>query len=82
MGSMAKTVQVRAVPDEVHARLRSMAAAAGLSLSDYLLRELTELASRPPIAEVLRRAAERSGGASGPDIVEEIRRDRDRGEAG
>lgn len=75
---MAKTVQVRAVPDDVHARLRAMAATAGISLSEYLLRELIEVARRPDVAEVLRRAGERSGGVSGADIVAEVRQGRDR----
>jgi len=76
-----KTVQIRDVPDAVHATLRSRAAAAGLSLSEYLLRELTEVASRPEISDVLRRAAERAGGASGVDIVAAVRAGRDRDDA-
>jgi antitoxin FitA len=75
---MAKTLQVRGLPDDVHARLRSMAATAGLSLSEYALRELIEVARRPETSEVLRRAGERSGGASGNDIVTEVRRGRER----
>lgn len=77
---MTKTVQVRDVPEDVHAQLRSRAAAAGVSLSEYLLRELIELARRPEISDVLRRAHERSGGAREADIVEAVRRGRDRGE--
>src|SRR3990170_723657 len=53
---MERAVQVRGVPDEVHRELRARAAAAGMSLSDYLLEELTRLASRPPVADVLARA--------------------------
>lgn len=68
--SMAKTLQVRGVPEDVHAALRARAATAGLSLSDYLLRTLTEVAERPPIAETLRAAAERSGGASRADVAD------------
>lgn len=75
---MSKTVQVRDVPDDVHAQLRSRAAAAGASLSEYLLRELIELAGRPAVSDVLRRAHERSGGSSTADIVATVRRGRDR----
>lgn len=72
------TIQIRNVPDRTHAELRSRAAAAGMSLSEYLLREINEIASRPSIAEVLRRAGERSGGASGADVVAAVRAGRDR----
>jgi len=78
---MAKTVQVRGVPDDVHAQLRSRAAAAGASLSDYVLRELVEVASRPEVSDILRRAAQRSGGATTADIVDAVRQGRDRGDA-
>jgi antitoxin FitA len=50
MGS--KMIQIRHVPEDVHARLKARAAAAGMSLSDYLLRELTFLASRPTWQEI------------------------------
>lgn len=78
---MTKTVQIREVPDDVHATLRARAAAAGTSLSDYLLRELIEVSERPAVSDVLRRARERSGGARGADIVAAVRRNRDRDEA-
>ena len=75
---MPKSLQIRDVPDDIHAALRSRAAAAGVSLSEYLLRELVEVASRPEISDVLRRAAERSGGARAADIVAAVRAGRDR----
>jgi plasmid stability protein len=78
---MSKTVQIRDVPDRVHAELRSRAVLAGLSMSEYLLRELVDVAERPEISEVLRRASERTGGATGSDIVRAVRRGRDRGDA-
>jgi len=54
-------VQVRDVPDDVHAELRRRAAAAGMSLSDFVKAELLRLARRPSVAEVLDRAARRPG---------------------
>lgn len=72
------TVQVRDVPEDVHATLRARAAAAGMSLSEYVLGELTEIAERPPVTEVLRRADRRSGGADPHDIVNAVRASRDR----
>ena len=75
---MAKTVQIRNVPDGVHRTLRTRAAAAGQSLSDYLLGELARVAARPPVADVLVRAAARSGGADSRRIVAAVRAGRDR----
>jgi antitoxin FitA len=49
---MAKMIQVRNVPDEIHARLKARAAMAGMSLSDYLLRELRHIAELPTLEEM------------------------------
>lgn len=49
-------LQVRDVPDDVHAELRRRAAAAGMSLSDFARQELTRVARRPSVAELLDRA--------------------------
>jgi antitoxin FitA len=73
-----KTIQVRNVPDEVHRTLRTRAAAAGISLSDYALRELERVAEHPPVADVLARARSRSGGTSTDAIVAAVRDGRDR----
>ncbi len=54
-------LQVRDVPDDVHAALRRRASEAGMSLSDFALRELSKVARRPSIAELLERASARSG---------------------
>jgi plasmid stability protein len=75
---MSHSIQIRNVPDDIHRTLRARAAAAGLSLSDYLLEDITRLAERPPVADVIRRAASRSGGAEAPLIVEAVRSGRDR----
>ncbi|MBI2169607.1 MAG: hypothetical protein HYU28_08935 [Actinobacteria bacterium] len=76
---MTKTVQIRNVPDDVHATLRSRAAAAGRSLSDYLLEEIERVARRPPIADVLLRASERDWGIPPGEagrVVRELRDER------
>ena len=44
--SMTKMIQIRHVPDALHRRLRARAAMAGMSLSDYLRRELEFAADR------------------------------------
>jgi antitoxin FitA len=77
MDDMSKTIQIRDVPDDVHARLRARAAAVGESLSDYLRGEIEEIADRPAIADVLRRARRRTVGPSVDDIVETVRSGRE-----
>ncbi len=52
---MPKMLQVRNVPDSLHRILKARAALEGLSLSDYVLRELRRTAERPT-PEELRRA--------------------------
>jgi plasmid stability protein len=48
---MPKMIQVRNVPEALHRSLKSRAVMAGMSLSDYLLGELREIAERPTLAE-------------------------------
>lgn len=71
-------MSTRGVPEEIHRTLRARAAAAGMSLSDYLLVEITRVAERPPVADVLARADARAGGAALREIVSAIREARDR----
>lgn len=48
---MSKVIQLRNVPDALHRNLKSRAALAGMSLSDYLLGEIRDIAERPTLAE-------------------------------
>ena len=50
------TIQVRNVPERVHRTLRVRAAAAGKSLQEYLLEELTESAETRDLADVVAEA--------------------------
>lgn len=45
-------IQLRNVPDALHRSLKARAAMAGMSLSDYLLAEIREIAERPTLAEL------------------------------
>lgn len=54
---MSKMIQVRHVPDAVHRRLKARAAEEGLSLSDYLKRELSRISQLPTLAEMAERLA-------------------------
>jgi antitoxin FitA len=75
---MGRSIQIRDVPEKVHRTLRARAAAAGQSLSAYLLAEVTRVAERPPVADVLARAGARQGGVPTDDIVAAVRSGRDR----
>ncbi|HEU0316508.1 MAG TPA: hypothetical protein VFR49_04210 [Solirubrobacteraceae bacterium] len=57
------SIQIKDVPDEVHAVLRRRAAAAGQSLQEYLRTRLIAEASGPTVEEVLDRAGGRAGGS-------------------
>lgn len=56
---MEKMLQVRNVPDELHRTLKARAALAGMSLSEFVLRELKRTAERPTPEELRRRIESR-----------------------
>jgi plasmid stability protein len=75
-----KNVQIRNVPEKTHSVLRRRAAAAGMSLQEYLLGMVNEAAARPSLEEVLRRAAKSGGARFGlQDAVADLRSERDSG---
>lgn len=72
------SIQVKDVPTEVHATLRKRAAAAGMSLQEYLLARLVAEATQPTLEEVLERAGQRAGGrVSFRDAARAVRTERD-----
>lgn len=73
------SVQIKNVPPDVHRVLRRRAVAAGQSLQEYLLAELTRQAQAETVEEVLERAGGRAGGSLGFDFAaESLRADRRR----
>ena len=52
-------IQLRNVPDGLHRSLKARAAMAGMSLSDYLLAEIKQIAERPTLAELRERLHKR-----------------------
>jgi hypothetical protein len=52
---MPKMIQIRHVPDRLHRRLTARAAAAGMTLSDYLRVELEQVSTQLTPAEVRKR---------------------------
>ena len=79
LGDVAKNIQIRNVPDDVHEVYKRRAAAAGQSLQEYLLADLTAQAGRPTMQEWLDQVASQRGGSTvtAEDVVADIRRHRD-----
>jgi antitoxin FitA len=48
-------LQVRSVPSELHRRLKARAAMEGMSMSDFVLREIRKALDRPTREEILAR---------------------------
>lgn len=71
-------IQIRNVPDTLHRRLKSRAALAGMSLSDYLLNELREVAERPTLEELRARLHSRSRMTPSMPPAQAVRAERDR----
>jgi plasmid stability protein len=73
---MTVMVQVRNVPEDVVDELKARAAARRLSLSDFLLERLQEIAAEPTLDEVLERLSARPRRqlrASVVDLLDEAR---------
>jgi antitoxin FitA len=75
---MTTMIQIRNVPDVLHRRLKSRAALAGMSLSDYLLSEIRQIATRPTLDELRARLEQRPGAAPTVKPAQAVRAERDR----
>jgi plasmid stability protein len=75
---MGVMIQIRNVPEKLHRQLKSRAALAGMSLSDYLLQEIRQSAERPTIEEFRVRLKERPPVTLSISPAEVIRAERDR----
>lgn len=73
---MSKMVQIRNVPDALHRLLKSRAALAGMSLSDFLLAELRRTAERPTREELLRRLESRKPVELSESVADAVRAER------
>jgi antitoxin FitA len=74
---MSTMIQIRNVPDALHRKLKSRAALVGMSLSDYLLQQIREVAARPTIEEMRARLERRSPVSVSVDPVRAVRAERD-----
>src|SRR2546429_8928401 len=76
---MSKMIQLRNVPDALHRGLKARAAIAGMSLSDYLLIEIREIAERPTLAELRERLHRREPVSVVLDTARLVREEREAG---
>ncbi len=75
---MTIMIQIRNVPDALHRRLKSRAALAGMSLSDYLLGEIRQVAERPTLDELRARLEQRPATTLSVGPAQAVRAERDR----
>ena len=74
---MSIMVQIRNVPNELHRQLKARAALAGMTLSEYLLREIRRVAERPSPEEMRSRLAGRSAVTPSVSPARAVRIERD-----
>jgi plasmid stability protein len=74
---MSKMIQLRNVPDALHRGLKARAAMAGMSLSDYLLAEIKEIAERPTLTELRERLHKRKPVSAQIDTAHLVREERE-----
>jgi plasmid stability protein len=71
-------IQIRNVPDEIHSQLKARAALEGMTLSDYLLREVRLVVERPRPAELRARLLGRKRVRTRVTPAKAVRVERDR----
>ena len=74
---MPKMIQIRNVPDNLHRKLKARAAMAGMSLSDFLLREAERVVAFPTFEELRSRLPRRTDFSPSKSPAEMIREDRE-----
>jgi antitoxin FitA len=74
---MPVMIQIRNVPNDLHRRLKARAALAGMSLSDYLLGEIRQVAERPTVEELRARLAGRTPVNPSVSPAKAVRAERD-----
>lgn len=75
---MATTmVQIRSVPTDLHRRLKARAAIEGMSMSDFVLREIRKALDRPTRQEVIERLRRRPVRQMRRPAADVIRAERD-----
>src|ERR1700730_5830466 len=75
---MTTMIQIRISPHALHRQLKSRAALAGMSLSDYLLSEIRRVAERPTLDELRVRLERRSETTPSVEPAQAVRGERNR----
>ena len=70
-------IQIRNVPPELHRKLKARAAEQGLTLSEYVLRQVERSAEVPSLEEAVRRIRSRKHARLKTRPADLIREDRD-----
>jgi antitoxin FitA len=74
---MSKMIQIRNVPDDLHRELKMRSAAAGMTMSDYIKKELSWASEKDSWEEIYARAKARGSlGLSTQEVVDLIREGR------
>jgi plasmid stability protein len=76
---MSKMIQIRDIPDHIHGTLKARAAREGMSLSDFIKKELEHVAERPTMREWLERTQQAkpiAGKLSATEAIRELRDER------
>ena len=71
-------IQIRNIPDELHRELKARAAQSGMTLSDYLLAEIREVAVKPTMRQWLDRVSQRESVETSLTSSEAIHLERER----
>jgi plasmid stability protein len=74
---MSTMIQIRNVPETLHRELKSRAALAGMSLSDFLLNEIRQVADRPTLEQLRARLDRRAAITPSLTPAEAVRAERD-----
>jgi antitoxin FitA len=78
VSNMSRMIQIRNVPEELHRQLKAHAAVAGMSLSDYLLNEVRQVAERPTLEQLRARLEHRASAHPTVSPARAVRAERDR----
>lgn len=74
---MNAMIQIRNVPTKLHRQLKVRAALEGISMSQFILREIERVLERPSRDEVLRRIAEQGETYLSQPAADVLRAERD-----
>ena len=75
---MSRMIQIRNVPDDLHGQLKARAALEGMTLSDYLLREVRRVVEHPSLSELRARLRSRTRVRPRMSAARAVRVERDR----